>query len=127
MIQDSIEIHGLQASTHIGVPDAERAAVQNVKFDLLLVPKQGFEEMADEIGETVDYAAVTERVREISAARPRQLIEVLAADVAEALLVEYPIAVVEIKVRKFILPEVEYVAVHLLRESRAQSTKGAQS
>ncbi len=113
---DHIEIRGLEVSAQIGVPDAERANPQELRVDVWMVPLRDFSAMPDTLDATVDYHAVTLRIAAISAARPRQLIEILADDLATAILREFAVTHVEITVRKFILPNTEWVAVHCVRE-----------
>lgn len=116
MSGDWIEIRGLEIDTHIGVPAAERAAPQRLLVDLRLQPQRLFSEMPDSIAATVDYFAVTQRVVALAAERPRQLIETLASDIAAVVLREAAVQCVEVTVRKFILPNTEFVAVHCARE-----------
>jgi len=113
---DSIEIHGLRVTTHIGAFVAEREKPQELLVDLKLCPKLRFSQMPDAIDAAVDYAAVAERVVKIAAERPRQLIETLADEIATRLMMDYPITRAEVRVRKYILPNTDYVAVHCVRE-----------
>ncbi len=115
-MSDWIEIHGLEISTHIGVPEAERACAQQLLADVRLRPLRDFSKMPDAIEATVDYQAVADRIAAIAAARPRKLIETLADEIARAILREFAIRRVEVTLRKFILPNVEHVAVRCARE-----------
>ncbi len=116
MEHDWIEIRGLQITTHIGVPDDERAAPQELLVDVRMRPLRNFSRMPDAIGSTVDYFAVTQRIVALAAEKPRQLIERLADDIAGAVLKEFAVRRIEVTVRKFILPNTEHVAVHCVRE-----------
>jgi dihydroneopterin aldolase len=113
---DWIEIRGLEVNAHIGVPEAERAEPQRLLVDLRLRPPRDFSRLPDSIVATVDYFVVTQRVVALAAERPRQLIETLADDIATAVLREFAVRRVEVTVRKFILPNTEFVAVHCARE-----------
>jgi FolB domain-containing protein len=113
---DSIEIHGLRVTSRIGVPVSERDKPQELLVDLRLSPKLLFSQMPDAIDATIDYAAVAGRVTKLAAERPRQLIETLADEIATMLLIEYSLTRVEVSVRKFILPNTDYVAVRCVRE-----------
>ena len=113
---DWIEVRGLEVAAHIGVPAEERAAPQRLLVDLCLHPRRDFACMPDEIGATVDYFAVTQRVVALAAERPRQLIETLADETATTILREFAVRRVEVTVRKFILSNTEFVAVHCARE-----------
>ena len=108
-----IEIRRLRVKTHIGVPDAERAEAQELLVTVKIRPRLAFAEMADEIGRTIDYAALAEGIKALGLAKPRRLIETLAADVAEFVLTDPQAVGVEVTVEKFILPDTECVAVRL--------------
>lgn len=112
---DTIEIRRLRVDCHIGVPAAERAATQTLLVTLKLAPSKNFDALADEISNTIDYHAVSLEIEALAAARPRQLIETLATDIAHHLLENHPLASVEISIEKHILPNTECVAVHLQR------------
>ena len=116
---DWIEIRGLQVNTHIGVPDAERAEAQQLLVDLRLLPLRSFSSMPDSLTATVDYFAVSQRVVSLATERPRQLIETLADEIASALLREFALRRVDVSIRKFILPNTEFVAVHCSRERKS--------
>lgn len=113
--RDRIEIRRLELCTHIGVPDAERAASQTLWATLMLTPRSGFVGLGDDIARTVDYHAVAMAVRQLAASRPRRLIETLAEDIATHLLAGHPLDRVEVTIEKKILPETECVAVHIER------------
>lgn len=112
---DTIGITGLRAPTRIGVPDEERTDWQTVALDVKMEATNRFTGLDDEIEGTIDYFAVSKKLREVAAARPRKLIETLANDLAAAVLEGWPVARVEITVRKFILPDTDHVAVCIER------------
>jgi len=114
---DLIHIEALEIRARIGVPEAERAEPQRLTVTLTLEPKVDFRTLQDRIEAAVDYAAVCETVKTVAAARPRRLIETLAAEIAAATLTGYPLRRVEVEVRKFILPDTAHVAVRIVREA----------
>jgi dihydroneopterin aldolase len=116
MTPDTIEIRRLQLTTHIGVPDDERAAVQTLLATIRIVPCGGFEGLHDAIENTVDYHAVALELQALASAKPRNLIETLAREIADHLLTNHPVAAVDVTIEKHILPDTECVAVHLRRE-----------
>ena len=118
MISDAIEIRGLEIDTHIGVPAAERAQAQRLLVDLHMIPRRGFDEMGDRLDATVDYFALSNQVVAWAAERPRLLIETLADEIATRTLRGYPLIEVSVTIRKFILPNAEYVAVHCTRTAQ---------
>ena len=114
-LADQILIHGLEIAVQIGVPDEERAGWQTLRADLTLDLIGRVEEQGDDLSRTVDYQAVSIRLREIGAARPRRVIETLAGEIVESLLTEFPVKRVGVTLRKRVLPGVDYVAVRLER------------
>ena len=119
MPDDSICIHGLSASTRIGVPPEERALPQRVKFTVRLWPQAGLEGLGDEFSRTVDYDAASRLLRETAATGERRLLESLAEDSARVLLERFPLRKVRVEVLKFILPDTEAVSVCITREGPA--------
>lgn len=111
-----IEIRGLELKARVGVPDGERADPQRLLFDLRFAAADQPSDLGDEIGLTIDYHAVALRVAAIVEERPRKLIETLADNIAAGLLREFDLSWIEITVRKFILPNAEWVAVSIRRE-----------
>jgi len=112
---DQIHIEALEFRSHIGVPDEERAAPQRLTVTLTLEPNADFRALGDRIEATVDYAAVCEAVKTLAAVRPRRLVETLAEEIASELLGRFPIRRIAVEVRKFILPETDYVAIRIER------------
>jgi len=111
-----IEIKGLSVPALIGVPAEEREQAQRLCFDLRLVALLQPETLNDDIVATVDYAAVSQRLAELVQMRPRKLIETLADEIAATLLAEFSLRWIELTIRKFILPNADYVAVTVRRE-----------
>jgi dihydroneopterin aldolase len=101
-----IEISGIELRGFHGVLDHERREGQRFRFDVVVqVP----EPAADAITAAVDYRDVVACVRDISDSRHFQLLETLAAAVAEELRRRFPIERAEVRVGK---PEVELEGGH---------------
>jgi dihydroneopterin aldolase len=116
---DHLHLHGLSVATHIGVPAEERRVPQRLKLNLTLWPQAPLTGLRDDFALTVDYGAVALLVRELAAARPRLLIETLAEEVADALLLHFPLREVQVEVEKFILPDTDFVRVSLTKAAPA--------
>jgi len=112
---DTLEIRRLRVSTHIGVPDDERAAAQTLWLTVHMVPSQNFDGLADDISRTIDYHAVALAIQTLASSKPRHLIETLALETAAWLLANHPLQSVAVTLEKHILPDTECVAVHLRR------------
>ena len=113
----TIAIKGLEVSAHVGVPDEERSRSQRLLLDLSFAALDQPSDLGDEISRTVDYYAVSLRVAEIVGERSRKLIETLADELAVTLLAEFSLRWIEITIRKFILPNAEWVSVTIRREA----------
>ena len=94
-----VELYGLEIPGRHGATPEEHEREQPFLYDLEL---ELAEPQADQLEETVDYREVVEVVREVSATE-RQLLETLAAAVAEALVERFPLERARVRVRK---PEV---------------------
>lgn len=115
MSPDVIEIRRLRVSTHIGVPDEERADAQVLLVSLRMTPTFGFDDLADDISRTINYYDVSLEIEALAASQPRRLIETLASDIARHLLENHPLQHVSVSIEKHILPNTECVAVHIER------------
>jgi dihydroneopterin aldolase len=90
---DGILIHGFH-----GALDWERERGQNFLFDIEL--EVGEAGSSDKLEDAVDYRDVAECVREVSDRRQFNLIEALAAAVADALVSRFEVERVRVRVRK---------------------------
>lgn len=112
---DQILISQLSISTFIGATDEEQKRPQRLHVSLVMEPTRGLGNLRDELSNTVDYDAATRAVKALAAVEKRRLIETLAEEIAALLLRDYLLAAVEVEVRKYILPDTEYVAVRIRR------------
>jgi dihydroneopterin aldolase len=118
---DAIHIQELELQARIGVPDEERTEPQRLAVSITMFPLAGFTNLEDEIANTVNYASVCREVTDFVAERRDRLIETLADAIAAHLLRRFPLQRVDLELRKFILPDVKYVAAILTRDrSEAQ-------
>ena len=105
---DVINVSKLELSAHIGVPDEERKVAQRLTVDLRLVPMRDF-------SSSVDYFALTRRVRALAAERPRKLIETLVHEIAGCCLNEFAVREVDVELYKYILSDAVHVSVRVRR------------
>lgn len=101
---DVIRLCGMELFCHIGVPDEERAERQKLLADIELTPPRRFSDMGEDLGRTIDYAALAERLRELAEGTGRKLVERLADDLATCCIREFGALKAEVEIRKFILP-----------------------
>jgi 7,8-dihydroneopterin aldolase/epimerase/oxygenase len=99
-----VEVEGLEIPGRHGATPEEHERDQPFLYDLELeLP----EPQADRLEETVDYREIVAVVREVSTSQERQLLESLAAAVADALIERFPLERARVRVRK---PEVRLEA-----------------
>ncbi len=111
----AIHVEQLELMAHIGVPDEERARPQRLALNITLwpIPETG---LNDDIQSTVDYSRVCEETTKFVEMRRDKLIETLADALARHLLEAFEIQKITIELRKYILPDVEFVSVTVTRE-----------
>ena len=112
---DEVRIERLEIFAHIGVPDEERASTQRLTFNIGLWPVRQAGELGDDIAHAVNYATVCAETLKFVASRRDKLIETLADGLAGHLLGRFEIQRVTVELRKYILPEVEFVSVTVAR------------
>ena len=114
---DRIHIEQLEVHGRVGVPDSERVEPQRLSLNVTLWPK--IAELHDDIENTVNYSAVAECAKEFVNRHACKLIETLAEETAAHLLAQFNLRKVEVEVRKFVLPDANYVSVTAVREREA--------
>jgi dihydroneopterin aldolase len=113
----TIELSGLQLHGFHGVLERERREGQRFVFDVWAEAPEDAGR-ADRIQDTVDYRDIAAIVREVSDGRRFDLLEALAAEIAERLLERLPLGRVRVRVRKpdvLLVAPVEYAAVSVER------------
>jgi dihydroneopterin aldolase len=98
----TVELHELALHGFHGVHEAERRDGQTFLFDVDFDVDDA--PLSDRLEDAVDYSAVAALVREVSEGERFDLIEALAAAVADAVLARFPVDRVRVRVRK---PEVQ--------------------
>ncbi len=118
----TIELHGIVLHGYHGVLDEERRDGQRFLVDVELDLENERAAKSDAIEDAVDYRRVVARVAEISDARAYHLLEAFAAAIADALLEDWPVSAVRVRVRKpdvVLDPPVEVAAISVERHSGA--------
>lgn len=98
--RDRISLTGVSATGHHGVLAHERRDGQLFVVDLVLHRDLGPAADSDDLGRTVNYAAVAADVVEIISGPPLDLIEAVAARIATRVLEAYQVGTVEVTVHK---------------------------
>ncbi len=106
-----IKIIDLEVFYCVGVSDEERARPQR----LLLTVDIGFDfsvaAVSDRITKTIDYFEVVQKLLNFGEQRSWKLIEKLAANIADFVLAEFKPQSVTVEVKKFAIPQAQYVSV----------------
>jgi dihydroneopterin aldolase len=106
-----ISIVDLEVFYRVGVPDAERAQSQRLLLTVEMESDFSAAARSDGIADTIDYFAVTQRLLKFGDGRSWKLVEKLAADIADMILVEFKPAAVTVEVKKFVITEARHVSV----------------
>ena len=113
---DIIRVIDLELSAHIGVPDEERRTAQRLMISLeISIDSFSHAAGTDNLAWTINYADVVQHVKAITARRARKLLETLAEEIAADLLKAFPIRRIALEIKKFILPDAQYVSVKIER------------
>ncbi len=93
----------------------ERAKPQRLTLTITVWPDEAFEDLQDDIGRAVNYSAICAASREFMRDQSYHLIETTSAKLAAYLLQSFPIRKIDIELRKFVVPDTQYVSVALTR------------
>lgn len=115
---DKILLSGIQFPGHHGVSDQERAVGGRYVVDLELAYDLRLPGRSDALADTIDYSAVYTLVVAIGRERQFHLLETLAQTLADAVLAQFPISEVLVRVKKQPPPIagiLDYVGVEIRR------------
>jgi dihydroneopterin aldolase len=113
---DLIRVVDLEVFTRIGVSDAERKEPQRLLFTLEM-SGEPFAHAAgtDNIARTMNYFDITQFVKRLAADHSRKLLETLAEEIAREVLKNFPVKRITLEIKKFVLPDAQYVSVKIER------------
>ena len=97
---DEITLTGVRAFGRHGVYDEERREGQYFVIDVTLFLSTAAAAASDDVVDTVHYGEVAERIVELVGGQPLNLIEALAARIADDLLSHAPVRMVAVTVHK---------------------------
>jgi dihydroneopterin aldolase len=112
---DLIRICDLEVFYRVGVPESERAAPQRLLLEVELELDFRGAAASDDLTQTINYFAVTQRLLAFGNGREWKLIETLAVEIAETVLREFKPDQVSVEVKKFIISEARCVSVRTTR------------
>jgi 7,8-dihydroneopterin aldolase/epimerase/oxygenase len=117
---DKITIADLEVFYHVGVTEVERAQPQRLLLTVEMAHDFVAAQASDNLADTIDYAALTERLLRFGDGCHWELIETLASDIAGMILDDYSPQSVSVEVKKFVIPQARHVAVSLSRRKTSQ-------
>jgi dihydroneopterin aldolase len=119
-MSDLIRIVDLEVFSHLGVGDEERREAQRLLVSAeMSVATFAHAAKTDDLSRTVNYFDVAQRIQLVAARRPRKLLETLAEELATELLKGYAMQKLTLEIKKFILPDTQYVSVKIERSAPA--------
>ena len=117
---DKIVIKGLRIFAYHGVNPEEKEKGQPFVLDITLYKDLSFPGATDDLNDTVNYSRVAKTATRVMLAQKDDLIERAASRVAEAVLAEFPVREVTVRLKKPRAPiagDFEYVAVEITRRA----------
>ena len=117
---DKIVIKGLRIFAYHGVNPEEKEKGQPFVLDITLYKDLSRPGATDDLNDTVNYSRVAKTATRVMLAQKDDLIERAASRVAEAVLAEFPVREVTVRLKKPRAPiagDFEYVAVEITRRA----------
>ena len=99
-MKDLIRLNRMQFYGYHGVSAAERETGRRFEVDCELEVDLAEAGHTDQLADTIDYARIYEIIRRITQDKAFSLLEGLARELADALLTEFPVYRVTLRVRK---------------------------
>lgn len=113
---ERLTLSALTCQVSIGVTEEERRTPQRIDVDLDLHAELYQAGRIADLGLTIDYREVADRVRALLETRSFNLVEVVAVAIIDLVFERFrPVRRVAVRVRKYILPNVGYVEVAMER------------
>lgn len=115
----TIEVSGLSIYTHHGVTAAEREIGQRLILDIRMEIGDTDATVTDRVEDTVDYGSICEFAALVAQQRSYKTLERLASEIADRILIRFPVEAISVKAAK---PEppialtVDEVSVEVWRE-----------
>jgi FolB domain-containing protein len=106
-----ISIIDLEIYCRVGVPDEERARPQRLLVTVDMEYDFSSAATSDRIGRTIDYSEVSKKLLKFDQRRSWKIIESLATDISKAIQTEFNPEKVTVEVKKFSVPQAQYVSV----------------
>jgi 7,8-dihydroneopterin aldolase/epimerase/oxygenase len=116
---DVIRLTGMVFYGYHGVTAAEKETGRRFEVDCELETDLASPGQSDSIKDTVDYAAVYQKIKDVVEGKAFSLVESLAVLLANEILKEFPVLRVTLRVRKRIPPiagTIDYIEIEVTRQ-----------
>ncbi|UXA17628.1 dihydroneopterin aldolase [Mycobacterium sp. SMC-4] len=124
---DRIELRGLRVRGFHGVYDHERRDGQDFVVDITVWMDLRPAAASDELADTLDYGALAQRAADVVAGAPRQLIETVAAEIADGVMSDGRVHATEVVVHKPAAPiPLEFADVAVVARRSRRGGAGVQ-
>jgi dihydroneopterin aldolase len=100
IVSDRIELRGLAVRGHHGVFSHERRDGQVFVVDVTVWLDSAAAAASDDLADTVDYGALAQLAADVVTGPPRDLIETVAAEIADRVMADDRLHTVEVVVHK---------------------------
>lgn len=97
---DRIELRGLTVRGHHGVFEHEKRDGQDFIVDIVVTMDLSRAGRSDDLGDTLDYGGLAQRAAEIIGGPPCNLIEAVAARIADSVMEDSRVEAVEVTLHK---------------------------
>ena len=112
---DRLSLRAILCRVRIGVTEEERCERQKIEVDLDLRLDLEPAARTGDLHATIDYREVCDAVRRFLEGGTFHLVESAAGEVADLVLARFVARRVTVRLRKFVLPDVQHVEVELQR------------
>lgn len=113
--RDRLLLRGVVCHCRIGVTEEERRMPQRIEADIELSAALEDAGRTGELARTIDYREVCDAVRGLLERGEFRLLEAAARQTLDLVLNRFPVKRAVVRLRKFVLPGVEYVEVRMGR------------
>lgn len=113
-----INIVDLEVFYQIGVTDEERAKPQRLLITVEMDMDFSSAVVTDRVEKTVNYFEVAQELLKFGEKRSWKLLEKLAANIADHIMLRFRPEAINVEVKKFPIPQARYVSVIVARDRR---------
>jgi dihydroneopterin aldolase len=110
-----ISIVDLEVFYQVGLTDDERAKPQRLLITVEMDVDFSAASLSDRVEKTINYFDVSQELLKYGQGRTWKLLEKLAANIADYIIVKFKPETVTIEIKKFSIPQAGHVSVALAR------------